>query len=95
MRPAADQRAAVGRLDVVDHRLDGEPAGGGPLTLGGPGPGLVVQQPVGERVTERDPVARGDQLVTLQVEIPEGDADLAKRLEGWRDTRDLRAKFGS
>ncbi|MBO9498808.1 MAG: DnaJ domain-containing protein [Novosphingobium sp.] len=39
--------------------------------------------------------ARGDQLVTLQVEIPEGDADLAKRLEGWRDTRDLRAKFGS
>ncbi|WEK45544.1 MAG: J domain-containing protein [Candidatus Andeanibacterium colombiense] len=38
---------------------------------------------------------RGDQLVTLQVEIPEGDADLAKRLEGWRDTRDLRAKFGS
>ena len=38
---------------------------------------------------------RGDQLVTLEVEIPEGDADLAKRLEGWRDTRDLRAKFGS
>jgi DnaJ-class molecular chaperone len=39
--------------------------------------------------------ARGDQLVTLEVEIPERDEDLAKRLEGWRDTRDLRAKFGS
>jgi DnaJ-class molecular chaperone len=38
---------------------------------------------------------RGDQLVTLEIEIPEEDADLAKRLEGWRDTRDLRAKFGS
>jgi len=38
---------------------------------------------------------RGDQLVTLEVEIPEADADLAKRLEGWRDTRDLRARFGS
>ncbi|MBS1240381.1 MAG: hypothetical protein H6R45_1087 [Proteobacteria bacterium] len=38
---------------------------------------------------------RGDQLVTLAVEIPESDDDLAKRLEGWRDTRDLRAKFGS
>jgi DnaJ-class molecular chaperone len=39
--------------------------------------------------------ARGDQLVKLEVEIPESDEDLAKRLEGWRDTRDLRAKFGS
>jgi DnaJ-class molecular chaperone len=37
---------------------------------------------------------RGDQLVTLEILLPEGDADLAKRLEGWRDTRDLRAKFG-
>ncbi|HSG35800.1 MAG TPA: DnaJ C-terminal domain-containing protein [Sphingomonadaceae bacterium] len=37
---------------------------------------------------------RGDQLVTLEIEIPEKDEDLARRLEGWRDTRDLRAKFG-
>jgi DnaJ-class molecular chaperone len=37
---------------------------------------------------------RGDQLVTLEILVPEGDADLAKRLEGWRDSRDLRAKFG-
>ncbi|MBN9142788.1 MULTISPECIES: DnaJ C-terminal domain-containing protein [unclassified Novosphingobium] len=37
---------------------------------------------------------RGDQFVTLEIALPEGDADLAQRLEGWRDTRDLRAKFG-
>ena len=37
---------------------------------------------------------RGDQLVTLQIELPAGDADLAKRLEGWRDTRDLRGRIG-
>jgi DnaJ-class molecular chaperone len=36
---------------------------------------------------------RGDQLVTLLVEIPAEDADLKSRLEGWRDSRDLRAKF--
>jgi DnaJ-class molecular chaperone len=41
---------------------------------------------------------RGDQLVTLQVELPpassEGFADLARRLEGWRDVRDLRGRLG-
>ena len=37
---------------------------------------------------------RGDQLVTLEILLPEADADLAKRLEGWHDPRDLRAKFG-
>ena len=37
---------------------------------------------------------RGDQLVTLEIMLPEGDADLAERLEGWRDTRPLRAKLG-
>lgn len=37
---------------------------------------------------------RGDQLVTLAVELPENDDELRRRLEGWRDTRDLRARFG-
>ena len=37
---------------------------------------------------------RGDQLVTLEIALPEGDADLAKRLDGWRDNRDLRCRFG-
>ncbi|MEZ5734550.1 MAG: J domain-containing protein [Novosphingobium sp.] len=37
---------------------------------------------------------RGDQLVTLEIMLPENDADLAKRLEGWHDNRQLRAKLG-
>jgi len=37
---------------------------------------------------------RGDQLVTLEIQLPEGDADLAKRLEGWTDQRNLRARLG-
>lgn len=36
---------------------------------------------------------RGDQLVTLLIDIPAGDEDLAARLDGWRDARDLRSKF--
>ena len=38
--------------------------------------------------------ARGDQLVTLEIQLPPEDDDLARRLEGWRDPRDLRAKLG-
>lgn len=38
--------------------------------------------------------SRGDQLVTLEIELPESDADLARRLEGWRDTRQVRARLG-
>jgi DnaJ-class molecular chaperone len=38
--------------------------------------------------------SRGDQLVTLEIQLPEGDADLAKRLEGWSDSRNLRARLG-
>jgi DnaJ-class molecular chaperone len=37
---------------------------------------------------------RGDQLVTLEIVLPEGDADLAARLEGWRDPRPVRARLG-
>ena len=38
--------------------------------------------------------ARGDQLITLEIVLPEHDEDLAKRLEGWKDTRDVRGKLG-
>ncbi len=38
--------------------------------------------------------ARGDQLVTLEIQLPEGDSDLAERLAGWRDPRPLRARLG-
>jgi DnaJ-class molecular chaperone len=47
----------------------------------------------GKGFTRKDGT-RGDQLVTLEIAIPEGDADLAKRLEGWSDTRPLRARLG-
>jgi DnaJ-class molecular chaperone len=42
--------------------------------------------------------SRGDQLVTLQVDLPPADsepgAELAKRLGDWHDTRNPRAKLG-
>ena len=38
--------------------------------------------------------SRGDQLVTVEVQLPTGDEDLVSRLEGWCDPRNLRAKFG-
>jgi DnaJ-class molecular chaperone len=38
--------------------------------------------------------SRGDLLITLQIVLPENDADLAKRLDGWKDPRDVRAKLG-
>ena len=36
----------------------------------------------------------GDQLVTLEIDLPESDDDLVRRLEGWRDTRNPRARLG-
>lgn len=37
---------------------------------------------------------RGDQLVTLQIDLPADDADLKARLVGWHDTRNPRARLG-
>ena len=51
----------------------------------------------GKGFTRKDKT-RGDQLVTLEVAMPEagGEAalDLARRLEGWHDPRDLRGRLG-
>lgn len=38
--------------------------------------------------------SRGDQLITLAIVLPEDDAELTRRLEGWRDARDVRGKLG-
>ena len=38
--------------------------------------------------------SRGNQLVTLMIDVPPDDADLRSRLEGWADARDLRSKLG-
>jgi DnaJ-class molecular chaperone len=37
---------------------------------------------------------RGDQLVTLQIDLPGDDEDLRARLAGWQDIRNPRARFG-
>lgn len=49
----------------------------------------------GRGMTRKDG-SRGDQLVTLQIALPEGEAaaDLARRLEDWRDPRALRGRLG-
>lgn len=47
----------------------------------------------GKGFTRKDG-SRGDQLISLEIDLPQQDEDLAKRLEGWRDNRALRAKLG-
>lgn len=47
----------------------------------------------GKGFTRKDGT-RGDQLVSLEIDLPPGDEDLARRLEGWRDGRPLRARLG-
>jgi DnaJ-class molecular chaperone len=47
----------------------------------------------GKGFTRKDG-SRGDQLVSLEIVLPESDPELARRLEGWRDQRPLRAKLG-
>ena len=37
---------------------------------------------------------RGDQLVTLEIDLPDDTAELARRLEGWTDERNPRSKLG-
>jgi DnaJ-class molecular chaperone len=37
---------------------------------------------------------RGDQRVTLEIQLPDDLADLAARLEGWRDQTAVRQRFG-
>ena len=51
----------------------------------------------GRGMTRKDG-SRGDQLVTLQIELPRPDsesaAELTRRLEGWHDTSNPREKLG-
>ena len=47
----------------------------------------------GKGFTKKDG-KRGDQLVTLEIDLPEDVAELAKRLEGWTDNRNPRTKLG-
>ncbi len=49
----------------------------------------------GKGFTRKDGT-RGDQLITLEIQLPEDEAwaELTKRLEGWSDPRALRSRFG-
>ncbi len=47
----------------------------------------------GKGMTRKDG-SRGDQLVTLEIDLPTGDQDLVQRLSGWSDPRNPRAKLG-
>jgi len=47
-----------------------------------------------DRGFSRKDGTRGDQLVTLQIDLPAEDADLKARLDGWQDMRNLRSKLG-
>lgn len=47
----------------------------------------------GKGFTRKDGT-RGDQLVTVEIMLPEQDDDLASRLEGWKDQRAVRARLG-
>ena len=63
------------------------------LTLApGSSSGKTLRMP-GKGFSRKDGT-RGDQLVTLEVQVPENDADLTGRLAGWKDPRDLRGRLG-
>lgn len=47
-----------------------------------------------QRGFSRKDGSRGDQLVTVEIALPDDVTDLAKELKGWRDDRPLRSKFG-
>ena len=54
--------------------------------------GGTVLRLKGKGFTRKDST-RGDQLVTLEIQLPEDLADLTARLEGWSDTSDPRGRL--
>ncbi len=55
--------------------------------------GGTVLRLKGKGFTRKDG-SRGDQLVTLEIQLPENVEELAKRLDGWKDDGDPRSKLG-
>ncbi|WP_260926180.1 DnaJ C-terminal domain-containing protein [Novosphingobium sp. 9] len=90
------------RLDLpvtLDEALNGAkvkaPTASGAVMLSvpaGSSSGKVLRLK-GRGFTRKDG-SRGDQLISLEIVLPEHDADLIQRLEGWQDTRDVRARLG-
>ena len=54
--------------------------------------GGAVLRLKGKGFTRKDG-SRGDQLVTLEIQLPKERAELAKRLDGWKDDSDPRSKL--
>jgi DnaJ-class molecular chaperone len=58
----------------------------------GSGSGKVLRLK-GKGFTRKDG-SRADQLVTLSIQLPSDSEELARRLEGWRDTTAVRNRLG-
>ena len=56
--------------------------------------GGTVLRLKGKGFTRKDG-SRGDQLVTLEIQLPKDLGELAKRLDGWKDESDPRADLGA
>jgi len=81
--------------EAINHARVKVPTVDGPVMLTiapGSGSGKVLRLK-GKGFSRKDG-NRGDQLVTLQIDLPPDDAELARRLEGWTDSRNVRARFG-
>ena len=89
------------RLDLpitLDEAVSGAkvkvPTVDGPVMLTiKPGAGGTTMRLKGKGFSKKNG-QRGDQLVRIEIDLPEDTAELAKRLEGWQDGRNPRAKLG-
>ena len=90
------------RLDLpitLDEAIAGSkikvPTVDGPVMLTiKPGTSSGTTMRLGGKGFSKKAGARGDQLVTLEIDLPEDVTELAKRLEGWQDTRNPRSRLG-
>ena len=82
-----DEAVAGGKVKV--------PTVDGPVMLTiKPGTSSGTTMRLGGKGFARKDGKRGDQLVTLEIDLPDDMAELAKRLEGWQDKRNPRARLG-
>jgi DnaJ-class molecular chaperone len=96
-REGADVRLdlPVSLAEVVAGAKVKVPTVDGPVMLGIPAgstSGKVLRLK-GKGFSRKDGT-RGDQLVSLLVDVPADDADLKAFVEGWSDTRNIRAALG-
>ena len=59
-----------------------------------PGTGSGTVMRLGGKGFSRKSGGRGDQLVTLEIQLPADMSELAQRLEGWQDSSNPRARLG-